>query len=154
MPGEAIWSLKRQNWSAERAKKCNFRGFLDFSQKRLIGICSVSLQMLSWPFPIIPRARIWWLISMRVTLKNRTVCVRSLRWMKDGGWHGFPSLKLTLLGLIYLSLSPFPSQQSLKTMPASDIPVYLRRVPARQSLFVVHSITSPFENVNFSWTWY
>ena len=74
MLGEAIWSLKCQNWSAERAKKCNFRGFLNFCQKGLAGSCSYSLQMLSWPFPIIWHARIGCTISLRVTSKNRTVC--------------------------------------------------------------------------------
>ena len=60
--------------SAEVAKKGNFRGFLDFSQKGLAGICSDSLQMLSRPFPFVPRARIGCPISMRVTLKIRAVC--------------------------------------------------------------------------------
>ena len=34
MLGEAIWSLKRQNWSTEMAKKCNFRGFFELFSKR------------------------------------------------------------------------------------------------------------------------
>ena len=63
--------------SAEVAKKGNFRGFLDFSRKGLAGICSDSLQMLSRPFPFVPRARIGCPISMRVTLKICAVCTHT-----------------------------------------------------------------------------
>ena len=71
---KAIWSLKCQNRSAEVAQNGNFRGFFNFSQKWSVGSCSYSLQMFSRPIPIIWRARIGCIISVRVTSKNRTVC--------------------------------------------------------------------------------
>ena len=74
MLGEAIWSLKCDNWSAEVAEKGNFRGFFNISQKGLVGSCSYLLQMFSRPIPIIWCAQIGCIISLRVTLKNRTVC--------------------------------------------------------------------------------
>ena len=76
----------RYAMSAEVAKKCNFRGFFNFSQNRSIGICSDSLQMLSWPFPIIPRARIWCTISLRVNPNIRAVCECKTNGRNSSTW--------------------------------------------------------------------
>ena len=71
MLGEATFSLKCQNWSAEVAKKGNFSSFLDFSQKTNERICSNCTQMFVFPCPIHWRDRFGRTISTRVGPKKK-----------------------------------------------------------------------------------
>ena len=82
MPGEALWSLKCQNWSSEVAKKGYFSRFLDFSQKTNERICSNFTQMFVFPCPIHWRDRFGRTISTKVGPKRNAQCDRSISSIK------------------------------------------------------------------------
>ena len=82
MLGEAIWSLKCQNRSAEVAKKGYFCSFLDFSREAKVGSPSDCTQMYLFLCPIHWRDQIGCIISSRVSPKKNAQCVGPVKKKK------------------------------------------------------------------------